>query len=75
MERMAPLLGELEVATLLKVSVSTIRRRRRLDLPPEFTRIGSRVRYQRDAIQRFIEDSTSGSKRPPDESWRREDSR
>ena len=49
------LLTEQEVAKLLKVSVATVRRRRLFRQPPDFVKIGSSVRYRREAIQRLIE--------------------
>jgi len=51
------LLTEHEVARLLKVSVATIRRRRLFRQPPEWVKIGASVRYQPDAVRRFIEDA------------------
>jgi predicted DNA-binding transcriptional regulator AlpA len=49
------LLNEHQVAELLNVSVSTIRRRRLLKQPPEPVKIGSSVRYTRVSIQGLIE--------------------
>jgi predicted DNA-binding transcriptional regulator AlpA len=49
------LLTEHEVAKLLRVSVATIRRRRLFRQPPDFVKIGSSVRYRREAITRLIE--------------------
>jgi predicted DNA-binding transcriptional regulator AlpA len=55
------LLNEHEVASLLKVSVATIRRRRLFRQPPEFVKIGASVRYRPAAIQRLIESSESST--------------
>jgi predicted DNA-binding transcriptional regulator AlpA len=52
------LLNEHEVASLLKVSVATIRRRRLFRQPPEFVKIGASVRYRPEAVQRLIESGT-----------------
>ena len=49
------LLNEYQVAEILKVSVATIRRRRLFRQPPDFVKIGSSVRYRREAIQRLIQ--------------------
>lgn len=49
-----PLLTEKEVAKLLRVSVATIRRRRRAGLPPEWIKLNASVRYRRETVQRFI---------------------
>ena len=49
------LLNEHQVAELLKVSVATMRRRRRFRQPPEFCKIGASVRYTPESIQRLIE--------------------
>jgi len=51
------LLTENQVAELLKVSVATIRRRRLLQQPPDFVKLGASVRYRRETIQRLIEDA------------------
>ena len=51
------LLTEHEVAKLLKVSVSTVRRRRLFGRPPEFLKIGASVRYHADSVRRLMEDS------------------
>ena len=49
------LLTEHQVAELLRVSVATIRRRRLLQQPPDFVKLGASVRYRRETIQRLIE--------------------
>lgn len=53
------LLTEREVAELLRVSVSTIRRRRLFRQPPHPVKIGASVRYTRSSIERLIESGTS----------------
>lgn len=49
------LLTEHEVARLLKVSVSTIRRRRLLRQPPDWVKIGASVRYHPASIAALID--------------------
>lgn len=56
------LLNEHEVAKLLGVSVSTIRRFRILRRPPHYVKIGASVRYEREEVESFI--LASGSKSP-----------
>jgi len=51
------LLTEHEVARLLKVSVATMRRRRLFRQPPDFVKLGASVRYRRESIQKFIQNS------------------
>ena len=48
------LLTEHQVADILKVSVSTVRRRRLFRQPPDFVKMGASVRYRREAIERFV---------------------
>jgi|HubBroStandDraft_5_1064220.scaffolds.fasta_scaffold129024_2 predicted DNA-binding transcriptional regulator AlpA len=48
------LLNEREVAELLGISISTIRRRRLLGQPPRATKIGSAVRYKPADIEAFL---------------------
>jgi hypothetical protein len=49
------LLDEYEVAELLGVKVSIIRRRRSRRLPPDFVRIGHCVRYRPQDLRSYIE--------------------
>ena len=49
------LLDEYQLAELLGVRVSVIRRRRARRLPPTFVRIGTAVRYRPQDIREFIE--------------------
>lgn len=51
------LLTEHQVAEILKVSVSTIRRRRLFRQPPDFVKLGASVRYRREAISRLVRSS------------------
>ena len=51
------LLTEHDVAKCLKVSVATIRRRRLLQQPPDWVKIGASVRYKTESVQRLIESS------------------
>jgi predicted DNA-binding transcriptional regulator AlpA len=48
------LLNEKEVAELLGISTSTIRRRRLLGQPPKATKIGGAVRYRPADIYEFL---------------------
>lgn len=57
-----PLLTEKEVASVLNLSVATIRRRRRACQAPEWIKINSSVRYRLDAVQRFLADQERKSK-------------
>jgi len=50
------LLTEHEVAEILKISVSTIRRRRLFRQPPDFVKLGASIRYRREAIERLVRD-------------------
>ncbi len=49
-----PLLNETQVAEFLGLSVATIRKRRRQRQPPAWIKIGTSVRYRRDAVARLI---------------------
>jgi predicted DNA-binding transcriptional regulator AlpA len=53
------LLTERDVASILNISLATVRRRRLLRQPPAPTKIGNSVRYKKDEISRFIEENTS----------------
>jgi predicted DNA-binding transcriptional regulator AlpA len=54
------LLTEREVAKILRVSVATIRRRRLLNQPPTWIKIGASVRYSHQSISAFLESRPSG---------------
>jgi hypothetical protein len=58
------LLNEHEVAELLKVSVSTIRRRRLFHQPPQWVKIGASVRYRPEAIKRLVESGECNTAHP-----------
>jgi predicted DNA-binding transcriptional regulator AlpA len=49
------LLNEHEVAQVLNVSVQTIRKRRRLHMPPAPVKIGTSVRYTIQSVQSVID--------------------
>jgi len=49
------LLDERQVANLLNVSISTIRRRRLLRQPPDWVKIGASVRYSAESVRLLIE--------------------
>lgn len=54
-----PFLREGEVATLLDLSVSNLQKRRWKRMPPAFVKLGRNVRYRREDILKYIEDSAS----------------
>ena len=54
------LLTEHEVAKILRVSVATIRRRRLLNHPPTWIKIGASVRYTPESISAFLKSRPSG---------------
>lgn len=54
------LLTEHDVARMLRLSVSTVRRRRLLRQPPEWIKIGASVRYSPESVFRLIENSKQG---------------
>ncbi len=51
------LLTERQVAEMLSISVATLRRWRSQKKPPEWTKLGSSVRYRTEAIRHFVEES------------------
>ena len=53
-----------EVAELLRVSVATLARWRGADQGPPFVQIEGSIRYQRDAVQRWIDERTLGGTLP-----------
>ncbi len=50
-----PLLNEKEMALMLRVSVSTLRRWRANRAGPNFVRIGSSIRYLQSDIQTYLD--------------------
>jgi predicted DNA-binding transcriptional regulator AlpA len=54
------LLTEHEVAKILRVSVATMRRRRLLNHPPTWIKIGASVRYTPESISAFLKSRPSG---------------
>ncbi len=50
----SPIVSEKEAARILGISVHTMRARRFKGLPPEFLKIGKAVRYEREALERFL---------------------
>ena len=48
------LLTEHDVASLLSISLTTLRRRRTENGPPVFIKIGTSVRYRLEAIEAFL---------------------
>ena len=51
----SPIVSEKEAARILGISVHTLRARRFKGLPPEYLKISKSVRYQREALERFLE--------------------
>lgn len=60
---MGLLLTESEISERLRVTVSTVRRWRRLGCGPHFVRLGRCVRYALDDLTRYIEQHTCTSTR------------
>jgi hypothetical protein len=52
----AALLNEDQVAELLGWSPRTLQRRRWARLPPDYIKVGRSVRYDRQAVERFLAD-------------------
>jgi hypothetical protein len=46
------------------LSYSTLRRRRKLRLPPDFVKLGDRVFYTDEALDNFIEENTIRTSEP-----------
>jgi hypothetical protein len=46
------------------LSPSNLRRRRKLRLPPDFVKLGDRVFYADEALDRFIEENTVRTSEP-----------
>lgn len=61
---MPDLLTSGEVAEMLRVSVSTLARWRSSDQGPPFVQIEGSIRYQREAVQKWIDDRTLGGALP-----------
>ena len=55
---MQDLLTSREVADLLRVSVPTLARWRASDQGPPFVQLEGSIRYQREAVQRWIDERT-----------------
>jgi len=49
------LVTEREAAALIGLSVSTLQMRRHRSLPPIYVKIGRSVRYETDALTKFVE--------------------
>lgn len=64
MKELEPLLTEKKAAELLNLSLATLRRRRAAGQPPAWIKFKASVRYSRESIRRFIEDSERNSQRP-----------
>jgi len=57
---MSGFLTDREVASWLHVSVAAVRRWRFLNIGPKFIKIGSAVRYDPSAVERWIASRPSG---------------
>lgn len=49
------LVTEREAAALIGLSVSTLQMRRHRNLPPAYVKFGRSVRYETDALTKFVE--------------------
>ncbi len=49
------ILNERDAAVFVGLSVHTLRSRRFRGLPPEFLKLGKSVRYEAEALRRFLE--------------------
>lgn len=54
------LLNEYDIAVLLELSVSTIRRWRRTQKGPKYLKLGSTVRYRESDLTRWLESCPCG---------------
>lgn len=55
-----PLLGERDIATILGLSLATIRRWRVLEKGPPFLKLGASVRYRREDFHDWVEKHIRG---------------
>ena len=55
------LINEIEVAEILDIKVTTLRRWRWAGKPPSFVKLGSAVRYERKTIQQLIDNGRRNS--------------
>lgn len=60
------LLNERQAARMLAVSIGALRRWRREGRGPDFTHLERCVRYEMCAIERFVRENSSASRKPAD---------
>jgi predicted DNA-binding transcriptional regulator AlpA len=58
---LSPLLTQSETAKVLGISVRTLERMRVTGLGPRYVKVRSSVRYQQEALERWIEAKSRGS--------------
>lgn len=51
----SPIVSEKEAARILGISVHTLRARRFRGRAPSYLKLGKSVRYEREALERFLE--------------------
>lgn len=66
------LLNEHSASEVTGFKVATLRKRRWQGLPPRFLKVGSKVFYDRDELQGFLEDCVRSSTSDNGENYRRE---
>lgn len=59
-----PLLTDDEAATLLSLSVATLKKWRRIRRGPRYYRLGSAIRYRREDLEAFISGSAANPRSP-----------
>ena len=59
------LMNENEVASLLGITVATLRKRRLFQRPPAYLKIGRSVRYARADVEQFVASQRVEAKRQP----------
>ncbi len=61
---MQDLMKEKEVALLLRISRQTLSKWRSQDRGPPFVQVEGSIRYQREAVQKWLDDRTLGGTLP-----------
>jgi hypothetical protein len=62
---LSPLLTQREAASILSISVRSLERMRVTGLGPRFVKVGASVRYQQEALERWIAAQSRGSASEP----------
>jgi predicted DNA-binding transcriptional regulator AlpA len=63
-DELSELLDDLELSRIVRKSVPTLRRYRKLGVGPQYLRIGRRVRYQKQAVIAWLALCASGGPQP-----------